>query len=390
MQRSLYSGSRLERVHSVDEMRVAAKRRVPNFCFEFLDGGAEDEVTLKRNRSVFSDIGFKPRSLVDISQRHIDTTILGQHSASPFLIGPTGFSGLLSDQGDLALAKAAGQAGIPYVLSNVSTVSIEDICAQTDTRVWMQVYLYRSREFVEALVERLLKTRVDTLVFTVDNPVHGKREWDVRCYREPLKLTLPNMLDAALHPRWMKDVLWPNGVPRFANLGDLLPPGQDDVRGAAQALASQLDPTLSWEDVAWLRERWPHKLLIKGLLNKDDVLMAADQGVDGVILSNHGGRQLDGALSPMEVLPDVVKALDGRIPVLVDGGFRRGSDIVKAMALGAEAVALGRATSYGVAAGGEAGVQRVIEILNDEIDRVLGLLGLNSLEEVTPECLEFF
>ncbi|WP_245587962.1 alpha-hydroxy acid oxidase [Carnimonas nigrificans] len=370
-------------------MRAVAKRRVPNFCFEFLDGGAEDETSLRRNRSVFSEIGLRPHALVDISQRHTSTSILGEASASPFMIGPTGFSGLLSDKGDLALASAASDSNIPYVLSNVSTVSIEEICEATNARVWMQVYMYRNREFVERMVDRLLKTRVDTLVFTIDNPVHGKREWDVRCYRRPLKLTIPNMLDAAMHPRWLLDVLWPNGVPRFANLGDLLPPGQDDVRGAAQALASQLSASLSWEDVRWLRERWPHKLIIKGLLNKDDVLKAADYGADSVILSNHGGRQLDGALSAMEVLPEVIEALNGRIPVIVDGGFRRGSDIVKAIALGAEAVSLGRATSYGVAAAGQQGVQRVINILNDEIDRVLGLLGCNSLAELTPDHLEW-
>lgn len=389
MKRRMYRGGDLQRVQNVDEMRGVARCRVPNFCFEFLDGASEDEVSLKRNRSVFNEIAFRPQALVDVSKRDIGKTILGERCEAPFVIGPTGFSGLLSNQGDLSLARAAAASGIPYVLSNVSTVSLEDICDKTDARVWMQIYLYRNRSFVEQLVKRLLNSRIDTIVLTVDNPVHGKREWDSRNYRGHLKLSYRNMLDVVMHPRWMADVLIPNGFPRFANLGDLLEPGKDDVKGAAHALASQLSAELSWDDVRWLRDLWPRKLLIKGLLNKYDVMKAAEAGADGVILSNHGGRQLDGALSSMEILPEVMEAVRGRIPVLLDGGFRRGSDIVKALALGAEGVLLGRATSYGLAAGGQPGAQRVIDILKEEISRVIALLGCPQFSDLDARYLDW-
>jgi (S)-mandelate dehydrogenase len=389
LQRRFYTGSNLRRAHSIDELRGIARRRVPNFCFEYVEGGAEDELTLRRNRNVFAEIAFRPRSLVDVAHRRIDVMLFGQPSAAPFMIGPTGFSGLLTHEGDLALASAAAKAGIPFVLSNASTLSLEEVVRRAGGRVWMQVYMYRNREFVEKLARRALNAGVEALVLTTDSAVFGKREWDLRNYARPLELDWRNLLDVARHPHWIVDVLVPHGMPRFANLGDLVKPGQDSVRGAAQALASELDASLSWEHVRWLRDLWPNRLILKGPLSAEDAELAVAASADGIVLSNHGGRQLDGAVSAMDVLPEVVARVDSRLAVLLDGGFRRGADIVKAMALGAVGVMLGRATSYGLAAGGKAGVARAIEILKTEIDRVLGLIGCVNIDELDSRYIEW-
>jgi (S)-mandelate dehydrogenase len=382
LERRFHPGSDYRRAHSVDELRAIARRRIPNFCFEYVEGGAEDERTLTRNRSVFDEIGFLPRSLVDVSARTCAQTLFGRQIASPFMIGPTGFSGLITRAGDVALARAAASADVPFILSNASTTRLEDVVRLAGGRVWMQVYLYRTREFVAQLAERARQAQVEALVVTTDSAIYGKREWDLRNYARPLQLDWRNKLDVLMHPRWMADVLWPHGTPRFANLGSLLPPGQDSVKGAASALARELDPSLSWDDVRWLRDLWTGKLIVKGLLSAEDAALAVAVGADGIVLSNHGGRQLDGAVSAMEVLPDVAARVGKRLAIMLDGGFRRGSDIVKAVALGADAVLIGRATTYGLAAGGESGALHAINLLKTEVDRVLGLLGCRSLSEL--------
>jgi (S)-mandelate dehydrogenase len=367
-----------------------ARRRVPNFCFEYVEGGSEDEATLRRNREVFSNIAFQPRTLVDVTVRNQRRRLLGEEIASPFLIGPTGFSGLLSSEGDVSMARAAALAGIPFVLSNVSTTSLEEVVrrAGADARVWMQVYMYRTREFVEKIARRAQDAGIGTLVLTTDSAIYGKREWDVRNFSGPLSLNWRNKIDVIRHPRWIFDILFPHGFPHFANVGDLLPPGQTSVRGAASSMIGQsLDPSLCWRDVEWLRDIWPGKLVIKGVMNAQDAVRAISVGADGIVLSNHGGRQLDGALSTMDVLPEVVAEVQGRLAVMLDGGFRRGSDIVKAVALGADAVLVGRATTYGLAAGGQAGAGRAIEILRSEIDRVLGLMGCPDISQVDQSYL---
>jgi (S)-mandelate dehydrogenase len=389
VQRRLYTGRDPRRAHSIEELRAMAARRVPNFCFEYVEGGSEEEASLRRNREVFSEIAFKPRSLVDVSKRDIGITLFGRRSAAPFMIGPTGFSGLLAHEGDIALASAAAAAGIPFILSNASTTSLERVIQRAGGRVWMQVYMYRTRDFVAKLAQRAQNAGVEALVVTTDSAIYGKREWDLRNYARPLKLDLRNTLDVLAHPRWMMDVLWPHGMPRFANLGDLLPPGQDTVRGAASALAKELDPSLSWEDIRWLRDRWAGRLIVKGLMHPDDAARAVSLGADGIVLSNHGGRQLDSSVSAMDVLPDVVDAVKGRLAVMLDGGFRRGGDIVKAMALGADAVLVGRATTYGLAAGGRAGADRAIEILMTEVDRVVGLLGCSSIGALDRQYVQW-
>jgi (S)-mandelate dehydrogenase len=382
MKRRLYKGTDYRRAHSIDELREVARRRVPNFCFEYVEGGSDDEVTLKRNRSVFEEIGFVPRTLVDVSARSQAIDLFGKPSAAPFMIGPTGFSGLLTREGDLALARAAASAGIPYILSNASTMRLEDVVRRAGGRVWMQLYLYRTRDYAARLVDRMKAAGVEALVVTTDSAIFGNREWDRRNYARPLKLDLRNKIDVMLHPRWIFDVLVPHGVPRFANLGDMLPPGQDSVQGAASAISKELDPSLNWADIRWLRDIWPGKLIVKGVMCVEDAVTAVKTGADGIVLSNHGGRQLDGAVSSMEILPEVAAAVGGQLTVMLDGGFRRGSDIVKARALGADAVLLGRATTYGLAAGGEAGVAHAINLLKTEVDRVVGLLGCSDLSQL--------
>jgi len=382
MKRRLYKGTDYRRTHSIDELREVARRRVPNFCFEYVEGGSDDEVTLKRNRSVFEEIGFVPRTLVDVSARSQAIDLFGKPSAAPFMIGPTGFSGLLTREGDLALARAAASAGIPYILSNASTMRLEDVVRRAGGRVWMQLYLYRTRDYAARLVDRMKAAGVEALVVTTDSAIFGNREWDRRNYARPLKLDLRNTIDVMLHPRWIVDVLVPHGVPRFANLGDMLPPGQDSVQGAASAISKELDPSLNWADIQWLRDIWPGKLIVKGVMCVEDAVTAVKTGADGIVLSNHGGRQLDGAISSMEILPEVAAAVGSQLTVMLDGGFRRGSDIVKARALGADAVLLGRATTYGLAAGGEAGVAHAINLLKTEVDRVVGLLGCSDLSQL--------
>ena len=393
MKRLLYRGSDFRRAQNIEELQGIAKRRTPNFFFEYIEGGAEDEVTLKRNRSVFEDIALLPRTLVNVAERSQTIELFGKPSASPFLIGPTGSNGLITHQADLKLACAAARAGIPFTLSNVSTVAMEDIAEQAGNqaggRLWMQLYLYRTREFARKIAERADRAGFEALVVTTDSAVYGNREWDRRNFARPFKLNLRNTIDVGLHLRWLFDVVIPHGMPRFKNLGDLLPPGQDSAKGASAAIGKELDPSLSWEDIRWLRDYWPRTLIIKGISTVEDALLAAEYGADGIVLSNHGGRQLDGAVSVMEVLPEVAAAVGGKLTILIDGGFRRGSDIVKARLLGADAVLLGRATLYGLAAGGEAGAAHAIDILRTEVDRVLGLLGYPDITKMNPGCVRW-
>jgi (S)-mandelate dehydrogenase len=388
MKRRRYQGTDVARALTIEDLRQMARRRAPNFAFEYVEGGAEEEVTLRRNRAVFDDIAFVPRTLVDVSNRRLGIQLLGQDSALPFLIGPTGFNGFMTHEGDVQLAMAAARAGIPFTLSTVSTIALEEVARRAGGRLWMQLYLYRNRDWARGFIARVERAGFEALVLTVDISVYGNREWDVRNFRRPMELDLRNKLDVLMHPRWLFDVMIPHGTPRLANVADLLPPGVT-ARGASAALGKNHNPALSWADVAWLREIWPRKLIIKGVNSLADAQLAAKHGADGVVLSNHGGRQLDGAISPMEVLPEVVAALKGRLAIMLDGGFRRGSDIVKAMLLGADAVLLGRAPLYGLGAGGGPGASRAIEILATEIDRVMGLLGTDSIAGLDPGCVRW-
>ncbi|HAG75968.1 MAG TPA: alpha-hydroxy-acid oxidizing enzyme [Thauera sp.] len=357
-----------------------AARRLPNFCLEYLEGGADDEITLSRNRKALDEVLWLPRTLVDVSQRELAVSLFGQDSALPMVIAPTGFNGLLADGGDRVLAEVAHAAGIPFCQSMVSTVALEDIVA-TGVRHWMQIYPFKDRDNVAAVVKRAELAGSEAIVLTTDASVFGNREWDRRNYRAPMKLNLCNLIDVAWHPRWVWDVLVPRGMPRFRNLGNL-PAGMDSARNAATWLAAQMDTSLTWDDVRWLRALWPRKLLVKGVLMPEDALHARDAGADGVVVSNHGGRQLDTVPAPIEMLAAVREAVGPDMTVIVDSGFRRGSDFVKARALGADAAMSGRATLYGLAAAGHGGAARAVEILRSEMARTLGLIGCAQMREV--------
>lgn len=389
MRRQFYAGMDYRRARSIEELRLIAQRRTPNFCFEYVEGGAEDEVTLRRNRQVFDDIAFLPKTLVGVARRNQGIDLFGQRMSAPFAIAPTGFNGMLTHQGDLKMAQAAAKAGIPFTLSNVSNTSLEEIADKAGGTLWMQVYVYRTRDFARKIVERAKHAGFSGLVVTTDMPVYGNREWDLRNFRKPLKLDMRNLVDVSLHLRWLFDVLVPHGMPRFKNLGDLLPPGQDSAKGASAVLGRELDPSLLWDDIRWLRDLWPGALIVKGVSTAQDALTAAECGADGIVISNHGGRQLDGSVSPMEVLTEIAASVKGRTSILIDSGFRRGTDILKAKAMGADAVLIGRAGLYGLAAGGEAGAAHAIDILKMEVDRTLGLLGCPDIAGLTSESLRF-
>ncbi|MFC5770199.1 alpha-hydroxy acid oxidase [Thauera sinica] len=384
LRRRLYRGRDAVRAQDIADLRAMAARRVPNFCFEYLEGGADDELGLARNRAAFDGIDLLPRTLVDVSARELGCTLFGERIAMPALIAPTGFNGLLAREGDRLLAEAARDAGIPMCQSMVSTVALEEIVA-TGVRHWMQIYPFKDRANLAGVVRRAERAGSEAIVLTTDATVFGNRAWDRRNYRAPMKLDARNLLDAALHPRWIADVLVPHGMPRFSNLGDFLPPGMDSARNAAAFLSAQMDLTLSWRDIGWLRDLWPRKLLIKGILLPEDALRAKEAGADGIVVSNHGGRQLDTCPAPVEMLPAIRAAVGPDMTVIVDSGLRRGSDFVKARALGADAAMSGRATLYGLAAAGKAGAARAIGILRSEMERTLGLIGCPAMADVTAE-----
>lgn len=388
LQRQYYSGKDFRRAISIEELRRIAKRRVPNFAFEYVEGGAESERTLRWNNKALDAIRLIPNTLVDTSARHQRTKLFGQEINSPLVIAPTGLNGMLSSKGDLLLARAATNVGIPFSLSTVSNEKLEDIAREVNGRLWMQLYVMSDRKLTKNIVTRADKAGYEALIFTTDASVFGHREWDQRNYRQPGKLNLRNTLDVMRHPRWMFDVLVPNGIPKFENIIDQMPLEAQTAQGGVAFVPKLFDAKISWNDVEWLREIWPRKLIIKGILNANDAKRATDLGCDGIVVSNHGGRQLDSAVAPIEVLPEIVSIVGEKTTILIDSGFRRGTDIIKAIAMGADAVMIGRPTLYGLAAGGEAGVNHALSVLTTEIDRTLGQLGCCSLKELGSHLLK--
>jgi (S)-mandelate dehydrogenase len=381
-----FAGSDLTRALNIADLREIARRRIPGLIFEYVEGGAEDEATLRRNRSALEELRFAPATLVNTCARHQRTTLFGREIAAPLVIAPTGANGMVHPRGDAVLARAAAAVGIPFTLSTVSTMRLEEV-AQAGGRLWMQLYVMRDRKAAESIVARAAAAGYEALVFTTDANVFGSREWDRRNYRAPGKPTLRNLLDLLRHPRWLYEVLLRHGAPHFENLADFLPAHETRAVGGSTVIPKLFDASISWDDITWLRRRWPGKLLVKGVLSAADAKRAAELGCDGLVLSNHGGRQLDHCVAPIEVLPEIAAEVGGRLTLIIDSGFRRGSDVLKALALGARAVMIARATLYGLAAGGEPGVRRALEILTSEIDRTLGHLGCCSLEELKPQLL---
>jgi isopentenyl diphosphate isomerase/L-lactate dehydrogenase-like FMN-dependent dehydrogenase len=377
--------------YNIFDLREIALRRVPKGLFEFVDRGTEDEVSLRHNRAVFDRIKFKPRTLVDVSKRTQEITLFGHTQKMPICVAPTGTAGLMWHEGEIALARAAKAAGIPFCLATGSMTAMERVAAEAGGRLWFQLYMWPDKSMSHKLVERARAAGFEALVVTVDGAVSPNREYNLRNgFTIPFTFTRKNVTDVLTHPRWLFGVLaryvMTTGMPRYENYPSEI---KYKVTAAPMGRSQMKNDSLNWEDLKVLRRMWPGTLIVKGIAHPQDAALAADCGADGVVVSNHGGRNLDGSMAPLEALPDVADAVGKRITVMVDSGFRRGSDVVKALALGAHAVLIGRAALYGVAAGGEAGAARALELLREEISRVMALVGARSVAELGPELLHF-
>ncbi|MBO9604194.1 MAG: alpha-hydroxy-acid oxidizing protein [Novosphingobium sp.] len=373
---------------NIADLRAKAKRRLPLGVWEYVERGVEDELGLARNRAGFDAIGFRPKVLRNVEAIDPSTTLLGCPSAFPLAVAPTGAAGLLWYQGDLALARAAALAGVPFTICSASTMDIDQIAA-AGGRLWFQLYMWADRALSQAVVARSLELGCEALLVTLDLPVPPNREYLYRNgFGTPFRLNPRNFTDIMLHPRWLAGVMGryalAGGVPSQANLPDRL---RRKVTESVHPGALFKQDNLDWDEVARLRDSWKGKLVLKGILRPDDAERAAALGADGIVVSNHGGRGLDGSISSMEALPAVVSAVAGKLEVLLDSGVRRGSDVVKAVALGAKGVLAGRAALYGLAAAGEDGVVRALDLLRAETIRTMGMLGARTIGEVDNDLL---
>jgi L-lactate dehydrogenase (cytochrome) len=371
---------------SNEDFRALARRRVPRAIFDYADGGSYDERTLRRNASDLDAIGFRQRVMVDVSNVSLETMLAGSPASMPLAIGPTGLCGLFHADGEILGARAAAACGIPFCLSTMSICSIEDVRAATDQPFWFQQYLMRDRGFNQELIDRAIAARCSALMLTLDLQVIGERRRDPRNgLTIPPRLTLRNALDVVTRPGWAMGVLF--GKRRtFGNLIGRIG-GSSGISTLAEWTATQFDASANWRDVEWVRSRWPGKLILKGVLDAEDARFAVAAGADTIVVSNHGGRQLDGAPSTIAVLPEVAAAVDGRCEIMFDGGIRSGQDIAKALALGARGALIGKAFLYALAAAGEAGVKRSIEIMRKELAVTLALTGTTSAAAAGPHIL---
>jgi isopentenyl diphosphate isomerase/L-lactate dehydrogenase-like FMN-dependent dehydrogenase len=366
---------------NVEDARQAARRRLPRIMFDYIDSGAFDEETLRANRRDFGRWTLRPRVLVDVSQRDLTTRFLGADHALPFMLGPVGFLGLYAGHGECAAARAAHAAGVPLCLSTFSIASLAELRGATTGPLHFQLYVLSDRAIMDELLDQVRAAGIDTLYLTVDTAITSVRERDVRNGFRSMTRVGPGLAARLLaKPGWCLDMLRA-GTPRMGAVAHRPEFGTGVLEQAAN-VSRRIDTKLSWADVDWLRQRWTGRLVLKGILGAEDAVRAREAGADAIVVSNHGGRQLDGAPSTISVLPEIVAAVDGGLEVLIDSGFRRGADIVKALALGASGVLLGRAYAYGLAAAGEAGVSRIIRHLAEEVDITLGLMGLRSVEEL--------
>jgi L-lactate dehydrogenase (cytochrome) len=373
---------RLRRAAGVADLRRIARRRLPAGVFDYIDGGAEDERTLAANTRAFAERTFVPRVLRSMGKIDTSTTLLGRALPYPLVLAPTGFTRIADPQGELAVARAAARAGLPYTLSTMSTRSIEEVAGVSDGPKWFQVYVWRDRGLVKDMILRARAADYEALVLTVDTAVLGRRDRDVRHgFTLPPKLGLGTLVDGALHPAWTWAFVRSEPI-RFANVvGREVEDGSTAV-SLADHVARQFDANLSWDDVEWMRSVWDGPIVIKGIQSVADAKLAAEAGVEAIALSNHGGRQLDGAPAALDLVAPVADAVGGRLAIICDGGVRRGSDIVKAVALGADACMAGRAYLYGLAAGGERGVDHVLGLLHADVRRTMALLGAASIDEL--------
>jgi L-lactate dehydrogenase (cytochrome) len=378
---------RLARAASVADLRRIARRRLPRGVFDYIDGAAEDERTLAANEAAFATTTYRPRVLRGLGEVDISSSLLGRPLTYPLVLAPTGFTRIADPDGELAVARAAERAGLPYTLSTLSTRSIEAVRGVSTGRLWFQVYAWRDRELVKEMIDRAASARYEALVLTVDTTVFGRRERDVRRgFSLPPTIGPSTVIDGALHPSWTWKFVRSEPI-RFANVA-----GRDVGDGASPVnlsdyINSQFDPSLSWADVDWLRSVWDGPIVLKGIQGVEDAVLAAETGVDAIALSNHGGRQLDGAPPAFSLVAPVADAVGGRTEIICDGGVRRGSDIVKAVAAGATACMAGRAYLYALGAAGERGVHRVLEWFREDLVRTMSLLGVESVVDLDRELL---
>jgi L-lactate dehydrogenase (cytochrome) len=380
---------RLARAASVDDLRAIAQRRLPRGVFDYIDGAAEDERTLAANSAAFAAVTFRPRVLRDVGEVDPSTTLLGRPLPLPLVLAPTGFTRIADPDGELAVARAAARAGLPYTLSTLSTRSIEEVAEASGGPKWFQVYVWRDRGLVKEMIGRAASAGYEALVLTVDTAVLGRRERDVRRgFSLPPKIGLGTLADGAVHPGWTWRFLRSEPI-RFANVQESA--GVSDGTTAvtlSDYVNTQFDPGLSWRDVEWMRSQWHGPLVIKGIQTVADARLAAEAGVEAIALSNHGGRQLDSAPAPLDLVAPVADAVGDRLEIICDGGVRRGSDIVKAVALGGRACMAGRAYLYGLGAAGERGVDHVLGLLDADVRRTMALVGASSIAELGRDLVE--
>ena len=373
----------MSKYYNIDDLRLLAKKRVPRAVFDYADGGAEDELTKDNNRNAFKKWKFIPDVLVDVAEVDTQTKVLGTEMPYPFALGPTAISYLFHHSGEPAVARAASERNFPSTLSSIASTNIEDYADASDCSVWYQMYVWKNREISNDFIKRCKEKNYKAIMLTVDVPVGGKRERDLRSGMTiPPRLTLSSIIDAAFHPSWWWNFIFGPKI-KFANVKERFMGKNKNFSNMMTYMNQQFDPSVTWDEAKEIASMWGGPFAIKGLMNADDAEKAIEIGASAIVISNHGGRQLDSAVAPIDVLPEIAERVNGRAEILIDGGIRRGTDIVKAIALGADACLIGRPWVYGLAAKGEKGVGLVIDILSSEVTRTLQLLGCKSINDVS-------
>ena len=373
-------------VTCIEDLRVLHERRVPKMFYDYAESGSWTERTFRRNEEAFAEIRLRQRVAKDISQRSVAGTMLGESQRMPVALAPTGLTGMQHANGEILAAQAAEAFGVPFTLSTMSICSLEDVAEHTQNPFWFQLYVMKDRDFIQALIERAKNAGCSALVLTLDLQIIGQRHKDLKNQMTaPPKLTLRNLINMATKPRWCAGML----ATRRHSFGNVVghAKGVENLTSLSAWSAEQLDPSLSWDDVAWVKEQWGGKLILKGIMDAEDAVIAAGMGIDAIIVSNHGGRQLDGAPASIEVLPEIVAAVNGACEVWLDGGIRSGQDVFKARALGADATLIGKAFLNGLGAGGKAGVIQCLEIIEKELDLTMAFCGKTDLGEVHDDVL---
>jgi len=371
---------------SIEDLRQRARRKVPKMFFDYAEAGSYAQETLRSNRADLKKIKLRQRILLDVDKRDTSTTIMGETVPLPLALGPIGLGGMMHGDGEILACRAAQEIGIPFCLSTMSICSIEDVAEAVEKPFWFQVYVIRDRGFIRELIQRAIDAKCSALVLTLDLQVLGQRHCDIRNgMTVPPEIKLSNLIDIATKPAWALSIL--RGKRKtFGNLAGHVR-GMEDVNSLAAWTASQFDPTLNWNDVEWIRSLWPGKLILKGILDAEDARLAAKSGAAAIVVSNHGGRQLDGAPSSISMLPRIVEAVGSEIEVMFDGGIRSGQDVLRALALGARSCLIGRAFLYGLGAAGQAGVARAVEIIAKELDVTMALTGVRKIDEIDRRVL---